>query len=236
MTGRLISQQVNARQLINWLKSSVPSKSQQHICGAKPRAEFGPSVWFSLSEGRNQNASPRHLLPMVCKAGNLSKDDIGAIRIVDDLSYVEIREASVSGFLAALGPSMKIEGSKDVVRLDKAPNLPAFERSKSNRNNKGKSQHRKGDTTPVDWNDEPAPRRRKPKPEDRKSQKPSDKRSHGDKKDRAGGKGKSHEPRNNSGKGTPPPKGKPSSKKNRARAEKAAAAKGGNSKPKRRSY
>lgn len=89
-----------------------------------PRKAFGPSVWFSLSEGRKDNASPKHLLPMVCKAGNITKEDIGAIRITDDLSYVEIRESSVAGFLAAIGPKMKIEGTKDIVQLDAPPNLP----------------------------------------------------------------------------------------------------------------
>jgi ATP-dependent RNA helicase DeaD len=101
-----------------------------HAEKPKPRAAFGPSVWFSLSEGRNQAASPRHLLPMICKAGDLTKDDIGAIRITDDQSYVEIREDSVPGFLAAIGPSMKIEGNKQLVRLDKAPDLPAFKHAK----------------------------------------------------------------------------------------------------------
>ncbi|MFK7939171.1 MAG: DEAD/DEAH box helicase [Roseovarius sp.] len=225
----------------------------------KPHAEFGPSVWFSLSEGRNQNASPRHLLPMVCKAGNLTKDDIGAIRIVDDLSYVEIRKSRVSDFLAAIGPGMKIEGTKDVVQLDKAPDLPAFERPKTNRHAKSKPRHPKGDTKPVDWNDAPAPRRRKPKPEDRKPQKPSDQRpktepsdtaahaparrrapegqdarNEGDKKAKADRKGKNYKPHTASAGGKPPPKGKPSSKKNRARAAAALAAKGANAKPKRR--
>ncbi len=225
----------------------------------KPRGKFGPSVWFSLSEGRNQNASPRHLLPMVCKAGNLTKDDIGAIRIADDLSYVEIRQDRVRDFLAHIGPEMKIEGSKDVVRLDKAPDLPAFERPKSNRPVKVKPGRRKGDTSPVEWNDAPVPRRRKPKPEDRKPQKPSDQRSkadlsdsmqdapvrrrtasaptakgEADKKGRPVRKGKSHQPHNEGTKGKPPPKGKPSSKKNRARAAAAQAAKSGRATPKRR--
>lgn len=139
----------------------------------KPRIAFGPSVWFSLSEGRNQNASPRHLLPMVCKAGNLTKDDIGAIRIADDVSYVEIRASQVTRFLAAIGPKMKIEGSKDVAQLDNAPDVPPFKHPKADGFSKGKPRARKNDTAPVDWNDAPEPRRRKPKPEDRVSLKPS---------------------------------------------------------------
>lgn len=140
----------------------------------KPREAFGPSVWFSLSEGRNDNASPRHLLPMVCKAGNLTKDDIGAIRIADDVSYVEIRKDSVPGFLSAIGTAMTIEGNKTLVQLDKAPDLPAFERSKSNRGPKGKPRKPRHDASPIDWNDAPAPRHRKGKPDDKRPRKPKD--------------------------------------------------------------
>ncbi|QFT96133.1 ATP-dependent RNA helicase DbpA [Roseovarius sp. THAF8] len=210
----------------------------------KPRAAFGPSVWFSLSEGRNQAASPRHLLPMICKAGGLSKDDIGAIRVADDLSYVEIREASVPDFLEAIGPGMTIEGHKQLRRLDAAPDLPPFRPGKPERRSKGKPGPLKGDTRPVDWNDTPEPRRRKPKPEDRKDTKPpaqkreaktSDPAVHGplgkprhgarvakDTPEDAGKAGKAKDggkpASKHAGKGPPPPKGKPSSKKNRARA------------------
>ncbi|MCG7520818.1 DEAD/DEAH box helicase [Ruegeria sp. Ofav3-42] len=131
----------------------------------KPRAAFGPSVWFSLSEGRNQNASPRHLLPMICKAGNLTKDDIGAIRIADDVSYVEIRESSVSGFLVAVGAEMMIEGSKELVQLDGAPDVPAFERPKAGRGPKGKPHPRKARTLRSDHGGAPEPRKEKPQPE-----------------------------------------------------------------------
>lgn len=225
----------------------------------KQRAEFGPSVWFSLSEGRNQNASPRHLLPMVCKAGNITKDDIGAIRIVDDLSYVEIKAAIVDRFLTAIGPDMKIEGTKSIAQLDKAPDLPAFSRSKPDRAPSGKPRHRKGSTPPIDWNDAPEPRRRKPKPEDRKPKKPLAQKPKAKETDTvaptpfkgrkpsavsAKSKPKSatketvkdsySKPRSSDAKGPPPPKGKASSKKNRARAAAAKSAKGGNAVPKRR--
>jgi ATP-dependent RNA helicase DeaD len=111
---------------------------------------------------------------MICKAGDLTKDDIGAIRIADELSYVEIRKASVTGFLATIGADMKIEGTKDLVQLDKAPDLPAFERSKPNRSFKDKPRRSKADTSPVDWNNAAAPRSRKPKPEDRKPRAPKE--------------------------------------------------------------
>ncbi len=143
----------------------------------RTRAAIGPSVWFSLSEGRNQAASPRHVLPMICKAGDLTKNDIGAIRIADDLTYIEIRETSVAGFLSAIGPSMMIEGNKQLCRLEKVPDLPAFRHSKPERASKANSRLAEKDTSPVDWNDAPKPRRRKPKPGTRKDSKPP-KRKH----------------------------------------------------------
>jgi len=219
----------------------------------KPKAPFGPSVWFSVSEGRNQHASPRFLLPMICKAGNITKDDIGAIRIADDQSFIEIREQAVDGFVAAIGPNMRVEKTKEIVRLNGAPDVPEFKRPKRDRDFSGKPRHRKGNTPPIDWNDDPASKPRKPKPEDRKPRhkgpkkreldegahgalaprKSSDTKNKGKPKKASGGfDGGKAKHRKDGPKGPPPPKGKPSSKKNRARA--AAKAAGGNDTPKRR--
>lgn len=89
----------------------------------KPRAAFGPSVWFAISGGQKEGAEPRRLLPMLCKAGNLTKDDIGAIRVQTTQSFVEIRQNSVEGFLKALGGKAEIEPGAIVTKLDKAPDL-----------------------------------------------------------------------------------------------------------------
>lgn len=99
--------------------------------GAKPapRREFGPSVWFSVSGGRDAGAEPRRLLPMLCKAGDLTKDDIGAIRVQKDRSFVQVREASVPGFLASVGDAMVLEQGAALTRLDTAPELERPERS-----------------------------------------------------------------------------------------------------------
>ena len=57
----------------------------------RPSEAFGPSVWFSVSGGRDKNAEPRRLLPMLCNAGGITKDDIGAIRIRQSESFVAMR-------------------------------------------------------------------------------------------------------------------------------------------------
>ena len=89
----------------------------------KPRTEFGASVWFAVSQGRADGAEPRRLLPMVCNAGNITKDDIGAIRIQQSESFVEIRQESAAAFEAAVGPGGKLEDNIRLRKLDKAPDL-----------------------------------------------------------------------------------------------------------------
>lgn len=88
------------------------------------RPAFGPSIWFSVSQGRNEGAEPRTLLPMLCRAGDLTKDDIGAIRVQASHSFVEILASSAPKFLNALGPDRKAEEGAVVTQLDKAPDLP----------------------------------------------------------------------------------------------------------------
>lgn len=121
-----------------------------------PREAFGPSVWFSIQGGSKAGAEPRKILPMTCKAGDLGKNAIGAIRVQATESFVEIKQASVAGFLKAIGGQMRIEGA-EVTQLDKPPAAAnkTWERPTKRR-----------DTRPVDYNDAPTPRRKKPKKHD----------------------------------------------------------------------
>ncbi|WP_170755801.1 DEAD/DEAH box helicase [Ruegeria lacuscaerulensis] len=194
--------------------------------GPKPSAPFGPSVWFAVSEGRNENASPRYLLPMICKAGNITKSDVGAIRIAETETYIEIRESSVAGFLEAIGPEMTIESTKAIVQLDAAPDFHAAGKPSFKRGEKSKKEFAKTGKKPP-RSVEPKPAKAWKKPERKSPDTPKTdakpKRNSGKAGDQA-----AKPPRRP--KGPPPPKGKPSSKKNRARA---AAAKGGNAMPRR---
>jgi ATP-dependent RNA helicase DeaD len=97
----------------------------------RERAPFGPSVWFSLSVGREARAEARWLLPMLCRAGRLDREAIGAIRVLPSETLVEVAEASVPGFLAAIGPDGALEDGITARRADRpseearAPGKPA---------------------------------------------------------------------------------------------------------------
>jgi len=189
----------------------------------KPRPPFGPSVWFSITGGRAKGAEPRRYLPMLCKAGNITKDDVGAIRIQESESFVELSEASVAGFLKALDGKTELEPGAVITRLDKKPDIagsprPKFTPKKREPHNAkphgGKPKH---SGAPVDWNDDPTPRNRKPKATaHRKNAAPAkpdrpEPNAIVEPAKRRGPKPGAHP------KGPPPPKGKTSSKKNKAR-------------------
>lgn len=86
-----------------------------------PAAPFGASRWFSVPIGRLRNASPKWLMPKVCEAGNLTRREIGAIRIGAEESFVEIAAAAVPQFLAALGPEMEIAPGLTLTPVEGVP-------------------------------------------------------------------------------------------------------------------
>ncbi len=69
---------------------------------AHDRAETSGGVWFRLDIGRKKNADPKWLLPMLCKRGNINKRNVGAIRIFDRESKVEIAPGVADAFAAAV--------------------------------------------------------------------------------------------------------------------------------------
>lgn len=91
--------------------------------GRRP-GDFDTGSWVRLSVGRHHSAEPRWLLPMLCRAGGMTKNAIGAIRIHENETHVELHPDAVDGFLEALGPSRKIEKTITVDRIEGVPTEP----------------------------------------------------------------------------------------------------------------
>lgn len=87
------------------------------------RENFDDGIWFSINVGRKQKAEPKWILPMLMKSGGLKKREIGAIKIIDRQTFIELAPRGVEGFLDTIGPDMKIEGAITVSRVDGTPNL-----------------------------------------------------------------------------------------------------------------
>jgi ATP-dependent RNA helicase DeaD len=92
--------------------SDAPRPVHDKPMREKDDAKSGAMVTFTISVGRRGNADPKWLLPMVCRRGNVTKRDIGAIRIFERESTVDIIEDSATAFMAALA-----ESADDPVRI-----------------------------------------------------------------------------------------------------------------------
>jgi ATP-dependent RNA helicase DeaD len=67
-----------------------------------PRPGFEDIVWFSINIGRRNNADPRWLLPLLCRRGHITKQEVGAIRIGTDETRFQIPRAAAPRFQSAL--------------------------------------------------------------------------------------------------------------------------------------
>lgn len=89
-----------------------------------PREEFKNSVWVSLSVGHNMSAEARWILPMLCGRGNITKRNIGAIKIHQDETHVELTADCIERFMQAVGDGGKIEKNITVSRIQGTPEMP----------------------------------------------------------------------------------------------------------------
>jgi ATP-dependent RNA helicase DeaD len=68
-----------------------------HARGAAPGA-MTDGVWFRLNVGRERNADPKWLLPEICRQGELTKKDIGAIRVFEMETLFQVAPAAAPKF------------------------------------------------------------------------------------------------------------------------------------------
>jgi ATP-dependent RNA helicase DeaD len=85
----------------------------------RDRGDFGPSVWFRINVGRTGRAEARWLLPKICDAGSIAKDAIGAIRVRDDETFVQIALPAAPGF----GDRMDLDKGLAMERIEGEPDL-----------------------------------------------------------------------------------------------------------------
>jgi ATP-dependent RNA helicase DeaD len=77
------------------------------------REQGSGGVWFRLNVGREKNADPKWLIPLICRRGHVTKPEIGAIRIFGRETKFEIIPASAEKFAAAV-----LGGIDDGVKIE----------------------------------------------------------------------------------------------------------------------
>ncbi|MBZ9937874.1 DEAD/DEAH box helicase [Mesorhizobium sp. BR1-1-16] len=94
----------------------------------RPGNSDKPMVWFRLSVGKTKNADPKWLLPLICRRGHVTKNEIGAIKIFERDSRFEILAEAAERFAAAVrrggDEEIRIEPSEPDVGAPSRSNRP----------------------------------------------------------------------------------------------------------------
>jgi ATP-dependent RNA helicase DeaD len=87
------------------------------------RPGFEDIVWFRMDVGRRQNADPRWILPLLCRRGHITRNEIGAIRIGPNETHFQVPRAIADKFATALVRTADPEDAGDV-RIEPSSDTP----------------------------------------------------------------------------------------------------------------
>ncbi len=117
-----------AAALVRAHRAALPQAEELVEGDAPPPRErregFDDTVWFRMNVGRRQNADPRWLLPLICRRGHITRNEIGAIRIQPTETLFEVPTALASRFVAALKRT-EADHAEDDIAIEQADGPPA---------------------------------------------------------------------------------------------------------------
>ncbi|WP_313472517.1 DEAD/DEAH box helicase [Brevundimonas sp.] len=103
--------------------------------GASPFERLQPDQvsWFRMDIGRNRNADPKWLIPMICRIGGITKQQIGSIKTFPEETRFEIANTHVEAFrkLAAMNTN------EANITPSEAPHSGMFKGGTRNRRDEG---------------------------------------------------------------------------------------------------
>ncbi len=88
------------------------------------RPGFEDTVWFRMDIGRKQNADPRWILPLLCRRGHVTRNEIGAIRIGPDETHFQIPRTIADKFAAATQRTAGTESDEEAIRFEVSADGP----------------------------------------------------------------------------------------------------------------
>ncbi|MXP27266.1 DEAD/DEAH box helicase [Porphyrobacter algicida] len=120
----------------------LPNTPEGHKAMQKAmhRPGFEDVTWYRIAIGRRQNAEPRWLLPLLCRRGQITRNEIGAIRIGQHESWFQIPRGVAKRFAAALAQPTSGDDEQDAIAIEAAPEGPRIE-ARENRRKHGGQQH-----------------------------------------------------------------------------------------------
>ncbi|GAB5349713.1 DEAD/DEAH box helicase [Alteriqipengyuania sp. 357] len=113
------------------LTANTP-EAQRAEKAERHRPGFEDTVWFQMDIGRRRNADPRWLLPLICRRGQITRNEVGAIRIGPNETHFQIPRAIADKFSDALARTAGDGEDGDSVHIEASANGPR-EMARTNR-------------------------------------------------------------------------------------------------------
>ncbi len=107
--------------LANTPEAREKAKSERH------RPGFEDVVWFKMGIGRRQSAEPRWILPLICRRGHITRNEIGAIRVGPNESWFQVPRAIAPQFAATLQRTGNGDDEQDAILIEESAEGPRIE-------------------------------------------------------------------------------------------------------------
>ncbi len=120
--------------------------------GANKRQGFDDTVWFRINIGRQHNADPRWILPLLCRRGHITKNEVGAIKIGASETQFDIPRGVAARFADALKRTAQ-EDPDDGIMIEPMEGSPRVDARENRR--KGPPPTRPGGHAPKPYRGKP---------------------------------------------------------------------------------
>ncbi|MBY8333412.1 DEAD/DEAH box helicase [Qipengyuania pacifica] len=121
--------------LANTPEAREKAKAERH------RPGFEDVVWFRMDIGRRQNAEPRWILPLICRRGHITRNEIGAIRIGQHETWFQVPRPIAAKFADAVQRTASPEDEQDAIAIVEAPEGPRVEARENRKHGSGGKVH-----------------------------------------------------------------------------------------------
>ena len=101
-------------------------EAQRAAQAERHRPGFDDVVWFRMDVGRRQNADARWILPLLCRRGHITRNEVGAIRIGQHETHFQVPTAVARKFADAVKRTASVEGDDESgITIEHSPAPPS---------------------------------------------------------------------------------------------------------------
>ncbi|QIQ86352.1 DEAD/DEAH box helicase [Erythrobacter sp.] len=100
---------------------AMPSPSPR---GEGSRPGFEDIVWFRMDIGRRDNAEARWILPLICRRGQVTRSEVGAIRIGQDETFFQVPRAIADAFATSIGRTARGDREDEAIAIRRSETGP----------------------------------------------------------------------------------------------------------------